>query len=169
MNLLIIIIVTVLYAVIIGWTWSSLGDIERKKKILITGVGILLVYLITLLLFNISKNQIQYPDISAEKYVKNILVIIFTGINSIAILPYAAKMYNKIYEGTIEAQELKKKLVFIIFLILLECEYLSYIHILKIFLVEYLSYIHILIILGIFLECEYMKDIQQGILNIAKK
>ncbi len=27
----------------------------------------------------------------------------------------------------------------------------------------------ILIILGIFLECEYMKDIQQGILNIAKK
>ena len=137
MNLLIIIIVTVLYAVIIGWTWSSLGDIERKKKILITGVGILLVYLITLLLFNISKNQIQYPDI----YVKNILVIIFTGINSIAILPYAAKMYNKIYEGTIEAQELKKKLVFII----------------------------ILIILGIFLECGYMKDIQQGILNIAKK
>ena len=118
-----------------------LGDIERKKKILITGIGILLVYLITLLLFNISKNQIQYPDISAEKYVKNILVIIFTGINSIAILPYAAKMYNKIYEGTIEAQELKKKLVFII----------------------------ILIILGIFLECEYMKDIQQGILNIAKK
>lgn len=86
MNLLIIIIVTVLYAVIIGWTWSSLGDIERKKKILITGIGILLVYLITLLLFNISKNQIQYPDISAEKYVKNILVIIFTGINSIAIL-----------------------------------------------------------------------------------
>ena len=135
MNLLIIIIVTVLYAVIIGWTWSSLGDIERKKKILITGIGILLVYLI------ISKNQIQYPDISAEKYVKNILVIIFTGINSIAILPYAAKMYNKIYEGTIEAQELKKKLVFII----------------------------ILIILGIFLECGYMKDIQQGILNIAKK
>lgn len=55
MNLLIIIIVTVLYAVIIGWTWSSLGDIERKKKILITGIGILLVYLITLLLFNISK------------------------------------------------------------------------------------------------------------------
>ena len=52
MNLLIIIIVTVLYAVIIGWTWSSLGDIERKKKILITGIGILLVYLITLLLFN---------------------------------------------------------------------------------------------------------------------
>ena len=138
MNLLIIIIVTVLYAVIIGWTWSSLGDIERKKKILITGIGILLVYLITLLLF---KNQIQYPDISAEKYVKNILVIIFTGINSIAILPYIAKMYNKIYEGTIEAQELKKKLVFII----------------------------ILIILGIFLECGYMKDIQQGILNIAKK
>ena len=114
---------------------------ERKKKILITGIGILLVYLITLLLFNISKNQIQYPDISAEKYVKNILVIIFTGINSIAILPYIAKMYNKIYEGTIEAQELKKKLVFII----------------------------ILIILGIFLECGYMKDIQQGILNIAKK
>lgn len=33
MNLLIIIIVTVLYAVIIGWTWSSLGCIERKKKI----------------------------------------------------------------------------------------------------------------------------------------
>ena len=64
-----------------------------------------------------------------------------TGINSIAILPYAAKMYDKIYEGTIEAQELKKKLVFII----------------------------ILIILGIFLECGYMKDIQQGILNIAKK
>ena len=138
MNLLIIIIVTVLYAVIIGWTWSSLGDIDRKKKILITGSGILLI---TLLLFNISKNQIQYPDISAEKYVKNILVIIFTGINSIAILPYAAKMYDKIYEGTIEAQELKKKLVFII----------------------------ILIILGIFLECGYMKDIQQGILNIAKK
>ena len=75
MNLLIIIIVTVLYAVIIGWTWSSLGDIERKKKILITGIGILLVYLITLLLFNISKNQIQYPDISAEKYVKNMEIL----------------------------------------------------------------------------------------------
>lgn len=100
----------------------------------------MLVYLITLLLFNISKNQIQYPDISAEKYVKNILVIIFTGINSIAILPYAAKMYNKIYEGTIEAQELKKNSV-----------YYNTNNIRNI------------------LECGYMKDIQQGILNIAKK
>ena len=141
MNLLIIMVVTVLYAVIIGWTWSSLGDIERTKKILIIGIGILVIYLITLLLFNISKNQIQYPDISAEKYVKNILVIIFTGINSIAVLPYIAKMYNKTYEGTIEPQELKKKLLFII----------------------------VLIILGTFLECGYMKDIQQGILNMSKK
>lgn len=74
-----------------------------------------------------------------EKSVKNIIVALFTGLNSF-VLPFIAKQYYKMHEGAIEKSEFLKRLG-IIAIIFLFC---------------------------VWFECGYMKDIQQGILEIYK-
>lgn len=137
---LIIGIIIVIYLVVIAWTWNNLGGIAKTKKILVIAIGVLIAYIITLVLFYLSKNGIKYEEIIIEKKIRNVLVAVFTGVNSIVILPYAAKLMDKMYEGEIEQKVLLKKM-FIMIGIFLIC---------------------------MFLECGYMKDVQQGILKISQ-
>lgn len=137
---LIIGIIIVIYLVLIAWTWNNLGGIAKTKKILVIAIGVLIAYIITLVLFYLSKNGIKYEEIIIEKKIRNVLVAVFTGVNSIVILPYVAKLMNKINEGEIEQKVLLKKM-FIIVGIFLIC---------------------------MFLECGYMNDVQQGILKISQ-
>lgn len=135
---LIIIITIAIYILLILWMWNSLGEIEKTKKIAIILIGTIIIYIITLIIFNISKQGIEYNNIEIEKSVKNILVAIFSGVNSLIILPYIAKLLNKINEGEIEKNELLKK-IFIISIMFIIC---------------------------MFLECKYMKSTQTGILKM---
>ena len=135
---LIIIITIILYAVLIAWTWNNLGGIEKTKKIATIAIGILMMYLITLVVFSISKTGVQYSQIEIEKNVRNILVAIFTGLNSLIILPFLAKQLDKIHEGEIEKEKFSKKLAILV----------------------------ILFTICMFVECGYMKSTQQGILKI---
>ena len=136
---LIISIIIAIYVLLIAWVWNNLGAIDKKKKILIILIGTVIVYLITLIIFNISKSGINYENKLMAKDVRRILVTMFTGLNSLLILPFTAKIIERIYENQIEQKEVSKKL----------------------------SIILIIFIICMFFECGYMKDIQKGILDMA--
>lgn len=135
---LIVIIIVAIYIILIAWTWQSLGTIEKTKKTAFIFIGSIIMYLLTLIIFNISKNGVDYQNINVQGAVRNILVAIFTGINGIVTMPQLAKILEKINEN-----EIDKKIASRRFLI-----------------------IAIIFIICIIFECGYMKDTQKGILNI---
>jgi hypothetical protein len=55
---LIIIMIFVLYSVAIGWSWNSLGDIDKIKKVVIIVAELIVLYIITLMVYLVSKNGI---------------------------------------------------------------------------------------------------------------
>ena len=136
---LIISIIIAIYVLLIAWVWNNLGTIDKTKKVLIILIGTVITYLITLMVFNISKSGINYEQELMEKDIRRILVTMFTGLNSLIILPFVAKILEKIQANEIEQKEVLKKL----------------------------SIIVVIFIICMFLECGYMKDIQQGILDVA--
>ena len=85
---LIILMIFILYSVVIGWTWNNLGDIDKKKKILIIAGEIIAIYIITLIVFGVSKNGIDYTNKDVEGNVKTVIVALFTGFNSLILLPF---------------------------------------------------------------------------------
>ena len=114
----------------------------KKVRIVIIAVilvGITIIYLITLMIFNLSKNGINYEQEIIEQNIKKVLVAIFTGVNSLIILPYTAGLLEKLLENEINQKAIVKKL----------------------------SIILVIFIICMFLECGYMKDIQKGILEMA--
>lgn len=136
---LIISIIIAIYVLLIAWVWNNLGRIDKSKKVLVILIGVLIVYLITLVIFNISKSGINYEQKIMEKDIRRILVTMFTGLNSLIILPFVSKILERIFENEIEQNEVFKKLIIIV----------------------------VIFVTCMFLECGYMKDIQQGILDMA--
>ena len=131
--------IIIIYLVVIIWTWNSLEDIEIPRKILIIFAGIVVVFLITQIVFSISKNQIIYQNGNVEKSISQIIVLLFTGVNSL-VLPIICKNIKKRANEEIENNALKIRMIIIIAIFLM-CLYL---------------------------ECGYMTDIQKGILQIYK-
>ncbi len=132
----IVITAIIVYFVCIAWTWHSLGEIEQKKKVIFIFIGIILIYGITW--FICPKSGIDYQKVEMKKQIQNILVLIFTGINAIIVMPQIGKLLEKIKENEIEKEKLKKRIILLI----------------------------ILFILCIFFERGYMKDTQEGILRV---
>ncbi len=137
---LIIIITVILYIVVIGWTWNNLADISKIKKIVVIFIEVIVIYLLTIILFNISKIEINYESNVIESSVKNTIVILFTGLNALIILPYLNKQIMTLKETKTEinSRKVMKKLVILL----------------------------VIFIICMFFECGYMKDTQRGILKV---
>lgn len=135
---LIYIIIVAMYLILIAWTWQSLGNIEKRKKVVYIILGILLLFIITLIIFNISKNNVEYQKETIKNAVRNLLVLLFTAVNGIIFIPYVARILNKVEENEIEKEKLKiKAIVFII-----------------------------VFVICVVIECGYLENIQNGIINI---
>ena len=134
---LIITITLIIYFINIAWTWKSLGEIEKTQKVVFIILGLLGLFIITLITFNISAKNIQYIH-QGENITRNILVSIFTGINGIIVMPQLAKILEKIKNGNLEKNHIRNRIILLI---------------------------TILIICLIF-ECGYMENTLQGIVNI---
>lgn len=134
----IITISIIIYLIDIAWTWKSLGDLEKSKKVAFIAIGLVITYIITTIVFSISQNGIQYENEESIKTVKNVLVAVFAGINGLIILPQLAKTLDKAKEGEIEKNQIRNRIILLV-IILLIC---------------------------LIFECGYMKDTQQGIVNI---
>ena len=123
--ILIIVIIAVIYMLLIAWTWHSLGEIEKSKKVMVIGIGILIIYFMTLFIFLISKQGIVYENVEMSKAVRNVLVIMFTSVNGLIVLPFLARQLDKIHEGEMEKTKFSKitLILLIIFIICLGIEY----------------------------------------------
>lgn len=121
---LIILIILLIYFVLLTWNWKNLGGIEKSKKIMFISIGLLVMYIISLIVFNISKSGSGFDGIINKGVIKNIFVTIFTGINGIVVLPQIARVLDKINEGKYNKKRLKKTLiiVLVVFLIVLLLE-----------------------------------------------
>ena len=138
MPIIIIVIITI-YLLLISLVWQNMGDIDKTKKIVFIAVGIIAVFLITLIIFNISKINIAYQNKESERAVRNLIVPLFTGLNSLVIMPYISKTLNRLNEKEIEKEKFSKRIL-VILIIFLIC---------------------------ITFECGYFKDIQKGIIQIS--
>ena len=134
-------IVIILLLVLFGWTWHSLGNIEKSTKIACIIGGLIVVFIITFVIYNISKIGITYENKEAMKLIQNVFVALFTIINGYIILPYVFKKLDQKNNDEIEKGQLKKSIIILVIIIL---------------------------IVGIF-ESSYLGSIQQGILSMMNK
>ncbi len=133
----IIIGIIIVYLLVIVWTWNSLEDTETPKKLLIIFTGIVAVFLITQIVFSMSKSGVNYENNDIEKSVGQVIVLLFTGVNSL-VIPFITRTFKKKENGEIEDNVFKVRMI-IICVIFLIC---------------------------LFLECGYMTDTQEGILRV---
>ena len=137
----ILIIILILLLVLLSWSWHSLGDIEKKTKVAIIVGGLVIVYLITFVIFSISKIGIDYKNKDAMKLIQTIFVMLFTIVNGYVILPYVFKKLNQINNEEIEKEKIIRSLIILAI---------------------------IFIIIAIF-EVSYLGNMQNGILEMMKK
>lgn len=137
---MIFIIITVIsiYFILLSWTWQSLGFIDKSKKVAFIFIGILVMYGITWIVFQIAKGEIDYQSKEIQNNIQNILMAIFTGINGIIVMPQIGKIVDKIKENEIEKEKMIKKIVILI----------------------------VVFMICLIFENSYMRDTQEGILEI---
>ena len=130
-------IIIVIYLISIAAIWTSLENEGKTKKIRIIIIGILAMFLITNIIFNISKSTINYENIELQKNMRQIILWLFTGLNSL-FLPVTIRNIVKTKNGEQDENALKVKILVLA----------------------------IIFILVMILECGYIKDIQEKTINI---
>lgn len=138
MQIFISAIIIIIYLVAIAKTWTNLEELEKHKKIIIIGIGIIVLYLVTNIIFSISTNSIEYQNGNMQNSVKNMLTILFTSINALIFIPWITKNVVKLKNNEIETKNFQMKLL-IIGTVFVAC---------------------------MIVENIYMKNIQKGILDI---
>lgn len=134
----IILIAFIIYFVLIAWTWQSLRLVDKTKKVAFLILGMSLVYGITWVTFLLTKGSITYEKKAMQNSVQNILVFIFTGINGMIVMPQIAKLLDKVQEEKIDKKiALKRGVIWLT-----------------------------IFVICLFWEVGYMKEIQQGILQV---
>ena len=137
---IILIIIAVLFLVLIGWCWNSLGSIEKQDKIKYIIVGLILTYIMTIIIYSISKIGIQYESKETMKMIRAIFQLLFTIVNGYMLLPYTFKKIEQIKNNTIKEEKIKKSIIILL----------------------------IIIVLIFIFESMYLGNIQQEILNMKK-
>lgn len=138
---IILIIMLVLFLVLIGWMWNSLGSIEKKVKIICMIVGVGIVYLLTFVIFNISKIGIYYDDLTVMRVIRSVFVALFTIINGYVLLPNVFRKLEQINNDEIGKDKLIRAIVVLL----------------------------IMVVLLILFESLYFGDVQRGIMQIIRK
>ena len=142
MNILIYFIIAVLFVVLILWTWNNTRDFEEtSERIIFIVVGIILTVVVTLIYFAISKIGITYPKAEMIGQVRKIAVLVFTPINGFLSLPHIASLKMKIKFKTEDDSMLKRKI----------------------------KILGIVFIVATIFEILYMKDLQNGIIQILNR
>ena len=139
MAIFINLIIIVIYLIGIAWMWQNLEDLEKNKKVIVILIGLMLMYIVTNIIFAISKETINYENVKMKNNVGKIIVRLFTGLN-VFFIPIAIKNIMKVKNGEQDENTFKIK-SFIIIMIFIIC---------------------------MFVENGYMKNIQNGILDVYK-
>lgn len=141
MAVIMIFIIIVSFLVLLKWMWNSLGNIEKSKKCTCIVGGLVITYIITFIIYGISKIKITYENKETMKLIQTVFVGIFTILNGYLILPYVFKKIDQIKNGEIEGIKIRKIIIILIIIIF---------------------------IISIF-EIFYFGNIQHGILNMINR
>ena len=136
----IVTLIIAMFLILISWTWHNMGDVEQKTKIATIVVSLIIVFCITLLVFNISKNGVNYDSEESLNSVRNVLVLVFTIINGLIIIPPCAKTIGIVHNKEVTKEQATRHLGFLL----------------------------IIFVIALIIECSYLKSVQQGILDIYK-
>ena len=128
----------IIYMVLVLWSSYNLGRLPISKKIIYIVIQLVIVFVITNISYIVSKQNIEYQSQDIMNNIKFVLILIFTGVNGLLLIPISCKQIEKYEEENIDRTRLLKRLV--------------------------LNFI-LLIIISYF-ECEYMTTTQKGILQI---
>ena len=136
----ILIILVILLLVLIGWTWNTLGTIEKSTKIKCIIIGLITLYIFTFILYSISSIGINYENKSAVNILRNVYVLLATIVNGYFVLPFIFKKLEQINNEEIQKDKFRKQM-FILFIVL--------------------------VILAV-MEIEYFGNVQHRLMNIVK-
>ena len=134
----IITLVIAMFLILISWTWHNLEDLPQSTKIGTIFISTIIVFVITLVIFNISKNGVNYDSEESLNAVRNILVLVFTIINGLIIIPPFAKTFGRIHNKEVSKEQAGKHFIFLL----------------------------VIFLIALVIECSYLKGVQQGILDI---
>lgn len=112
-------IIGVMFLTLIGWTWTNLGNIETKTKLMTMIIGFVIVYVITFIIFNVSKIGITYESKDVMISIRNVFVMLFTIINSYVLLPFIFKKLNQINNEEIDKDIFQKSILIVLILIVI--------------------------------------------------
>ena len=142
MAIIIAIITIILYIILIAFSWHNLSIIvDKKLKIAYILIGLIAMFISTLIVFHISAGGVEYQNPSMVSNVRNIILAVFVPVNGLIVMPYLASKLSKITSNEITQEQFSKRL-----------------------LILAVVFIVILII-----ECSYFKNIQLGIINLMNK
>ena len=137
---IVVVTIILLYLVLIAWTWYNLGILEKPKKIAYIVIGMLTNFVFTIILFQFSKNGVDYINSNIESSIGKLTLILYTALNGCMLLPFLAKTIDKLKEKELTKEQLRTRLIIFFVIIVLIC----------------------------FFETGYMRSMQQGILKIVK-
>ena len=120
-------------------SWKSTKDFENiATRISYVAIGTIFVTILTLILFGISRIGIEYPKQEMIGEVRKIILLAFVPINGFVILTQFSSIAANIKSGILSKDELNRR-------------------------IKILSIICIALIV---LECFYLKNIQNGLIQI---
>lgn len=128
MQTMINIIIIILFAVYLFWTWNNTKSFEGTfTRISYIIIGTLFMTLVTYIIFAISKREIIYPNQSMIGTLRNVILLIFVPINGFIVLPQIGNTIEKIKKDTITPEKLKKRIIIFIIvaiiILIFECSY----------------------------------------------
>lgn len=137
MRVFIYLIIFILFGVLIFWTWNNTKDYETNtQKIRFIAIGLMFLYIISLVIFKISKIGVNYPSKEIVTQVQKMAMFVFVPINGFLSLPHIASIMSAIKLKTQEEDKIKRKIIVW----------------------------GIIIIVTIFIEIIYLKQFQNGII-----
>ena len=139
MNILIYLIIALLFAVLIFWSWNNTKDFDdTKQRITFIIFGIIILGVVTLIFFNISKIGIEYPKKEMANQVRKLTMLIFIPVNGFLSLPHIATIKEQIGQKSLEEEKIKRKIIIL----------------------------GVIFIITAIIEINYMKDFQDGIIQM---
>lgn len=128
MSIAIYLIIILIFAIYIVWTWNSTEQFKQKStKILFIIVGTLFISVLTLILFSFSKIGIEYPKLEMMKDVRKIILLVFIPINGFFILPQIANIVNIKMEESETNEQIRRRItklgITLLGIIIIECMY----------------------------------------------
>lgn len=111
MEVITIAFILILNIVAISIVYKSLGEIEIKNKIVITALGVLLMYVVLFIIYNISSAKVDESIISSSR---QLILFTFLPINLLCILLPILLQIRKLKNKDIDETKFKFKVALFI-------------------------------------------------------